>query len=385
MTQTLIRLIAVVAVLAVVTPTFAGNIDPPAGPVDPSMKTLVEVEPRIIVNAENTPGDADSVFRIASSGSYYLVGNITVLLAESAIEIAADDVTLDLMGFKIRGFDAGTLSGIRVPSGARNVLIRNGTIQGFGDYGIEFASLSESCAIESVRISDCGRSGMRLIGDSFRVIGCSVKSNGERGMFVGGRSVVRECTAFSNGDDGIFVGGGSVVVECTSAENTGSPSNPEDTAGIEVGLYTVVSRCAVWDNSGDGIHATSGSLVESCTSRLNDRHGIYMQSSGVVRGNTCHGNGVALSGAGVHVDGIDARVEGNHCQSNQFGIRVAGTRSIIVGNSCIGSLSTIDYDIAVDNHYGPIIDLGGAAAPAVFGGSAAGVLGTSDPWANYSR
>ena len=384
MTQTPIRSIAVVAVLATVTPTFAGDLDPPGGVVSETMKTLVEVEPRTIVNAENTPGDADSVFRIASSGSYYLQGNITVITGESCIEIAADDVTLDLMGFEIRGFDAGTLSGIRVPSGARNILIRNGTIQGFGDYGIEFASLSESCAIENVRISDCGRSGMRLIGDSFRVIGCSVKSNGERGMFVGGRSVVRECTAFSNGDDGIYVGGGSVVVECTSAENTGSPSNPEDTAGIEVGLYTVVSRCAVWDNSGDGIHATSGSLVESCTARLNDRHGIYMQSSGVVRGNTCHSNGVALTGAGIYVEGSEARVEGNHCRANHRGIRVDGAECVIVGNTCAASL-VLEYELAANNFHGPIIDLAGAATPAVSGSAALGVMGSSDPWANFSH
>ncbi|MCH8150310.1 MAG: hypothetical protein IH987_20420, partial [Planctomycetes bacterium] len=38
----------------------AGNLNPPSGPVTPTMKTLTEVEPRIAINATNTPGDASS-------------------------------------------------------------------------------------------------------------------------------------------------------------------------------------------------------------------------------------------------------------------------------------------------------------------------------------
>ncbi|MCL4222042.1 MAG: hypothetical protein KJZ65_11815 [Phycisphaerales bacterium] len=54
----------------------AGPPDPPSGPVASSYKTLAEVEPRIAIKATNTPGDANSVFRITQSGSYYLAGDI---------------------------------------------------------------------------------------------------------------------------------------------------------------------------------------------------------------------------------------------------------------------------------------------------------------------
>jgi len=55
----------------------AGDLNPPPGPVASTMKTLSEVEPRIAVNSINTPGDADSLFKITQPGSYYLTGNIT--------------------------------------------------------------------------------------------------------------------------------------------------------------------------------------------------------------------------------------------------------------------------------------------------------------------
>ena len=40
------------------------------------MKTLDQVEARIIVNATNTPGDGTNSYIISAPGSYYLTGNI---------------------------------------------------------------------------------------------------------------------------------------------------------------------------------------------------------------------------------------------------------------------------------------------------------------------
>ena len=56
-----------------------GPLDPPDGPITPTYKTLTEVEPRIPLNAETAPGDADYLFNIPKSGSYYLTGNIKVV------------------------------------------------------------------------------------------------------------------------------------------------------------------------------------------------------------------------------------------------------------------------------------------------------------------
>src|ERR1041385_1287872 len=75
--------------------TAAGPINPPAGPVASSYKTLTEVEPRVVVNATNTPGDANSVYRITASGSYYLDQNLTCVSGKHGIKIDAENVTLD--------------------------------------------------------------------------------------------------------------------------------------------------------------------------------------------------------------------------------------------------------------------------------------------------
>lgn len=54
-----------------------GSINPPAGVVASSGKTLSEVEPRTAVNATNTPGDTTAVYIISQPGSYMLTGNVT--------------------------------------------------------------------------------------------------------------------------------------------------------------------------------------------------------------------------------------------------------------------------------------------------------------------
>src|SRR4029077_17462440 len=74
-----------------------GSLTPPGAPA-PTMKTLAQIEPRIEINATNPPGDADSSFKITQPGSYYLTGNLTGVASKHGIKIAANDVTLDLMG-----------------------------------------------------------------------------------------------------------------------------------------------------------------------------------------------------------------------------------------------------------------------------------------------
>ena len=98
---------------------LAGPLDPPAGPVAPTHKTLTEVEPRTPIGPQTTPGDADSVYRIAQPGSYYLVGNLAGQDGKAGIEIATSGVSIDLNGFDVTG-SAGSLDGIR--SGVPNLV-----------------------------------------------------------------------------------------------------------------------------------------------------------------------------------------------------------------------------------------------------------------------
>ncbi len=125
-------------------PTFAllaqGPIAPTAPP-GPTMKRLDEVQPRTIVNAANTPGDASSRFVISAPGSYYLIGNVVVTGASgvvNGIKILSDNVTLDLNGFTISSTNPSAvgsgvlLAGLPGNSIApnANITILNGTIKG---------------------------------------------------------------------------------------------------------------------------------------------------------------------------------------------------------------------------------------------------------------
>ncbi|MDP1660874.1 MAG: hypothetical protein Q8L55_03070, partial [Phycisphaerales bacterium] len=130
---------------------FAGPLSPPVGAVSSSMKTLAEVEPRIAINATNTPGDADatpSTFKITQPGSYYLTGNITGESGKDGIEIAAAGVTLDLNGFSVTGVP-GSLTGISLRTGGTEV--RNGTVRSWGGDGVAAAAAINTNRVIDVR------------------------------------------------------------------------------------------------------------------------------------------------------------------------------------------------------------------------------------------
>src|SRR6185295_18246660 len=135
---------AALTVLAASGILSAGPLNPPAGPVASTNKTLNEVEPRIAINATNTPGDATNLFKITQPGSYYLTGNITGVSGKNGIGIAVaangPSVTIDLMGFELVGVP-GSLIGITTTVlNGRNVEIVNGTVRAWGNNGINIGS-----------------------------------------------------------------------------------------------------------------------------------------------------------------------------------------------------------------------------------------------------
>ena len=99
-----------------------------------------------------TPGDAPGYpVTISQPGSYRLSSNLTVPNANTtAIEISADDVTVDLNGFAILGPTictsfpvsscAPTGTGFGITTGVapdrRNIAVHNGTVRGMGNSGI---------------------------------------------------------------------------------------------------------------------------------------------------------------------------------------------------------------------------------------------------------
>ncbi len=112
----------------------------------PAPEPLDQVEPRVPISAETTPGDFDSLFKITWPGTYFLTGNITGVAGKSGIEVAADDVTIDLAGFELIGA-IGSLDGIHVQQ-TRGLTVSNGTVRGWGRIGVDARAAEDSQLID---------------------------------------------------------------------------------------------------------------------------------------------------------------------------------------------------------------------------------------------
>ncbi len=354
---------------------IAGPLNPPAGPVTSTYKTLTEVEPRIAINATNTPGDADSLFKITQPGSYYLIGNITGVVGKHGVEIAASGVTLDLNGFDLVGVPAmGAFDGVNVTVGSlTNITVINGSVRDWGGDGVDLRTgNATNCRIDGVLASGNAGNGIRT-GPSCMISNCSASTSGSNGFSTGSGCAVSNCLATSNTGFGIITSNGCTVSNCSATSNTAT--------GIVTDIGCTITNCSAYLNTGRGISVTSGCTVMNCTARTNTLDGIACSLGCVIRGNTCSGNGNGDSGAGILAASADNRIEGNNCTAADYGIKVDQSVNLVFGNSCRAN-TTANYSIAAGNTVGVIIIP--PASGAINGNSGAGGMGTTDPWANFA-
>lgn len=262
----------------------AGPLDPPPGPVAPTYKTLLDVEPRIAINTANTPGDADSVYKILNSGSYYLAGDVTAPLGKSAIEIdhnAAPNVTIDLNGFTLRG-SPGSKHGI-VSSGFGNADISNGSMSGFGDITLQLDCRTYrigKITITDCTITDCGDIAIR--NQAAATIERCVVWGGNYGFWSGDGSVLVDCLALATS------GSGFVASNCTLRNCVGSYN---DSFGFELGFSNTLSGCIAEGNKLDGFNGGQGCSIENSTASSNSRRGISLGDDCILRGCVTTQNG----------------------------------------------------------------------------------------------
>jgi len=272
-------LAAVITSVLALAPVVAGPVNPPAGPVAPTHKTLTEVEPRIAVNAANTPGASGAMYVISQPGSYYLTGNITSTGSGSAIRIDASDVTLDLCGFRIHGAGAGQI-GVSVSPSQSRCRIVNGTITGFQAWAV---SGSNDTALEDLRIADC-----------------------PEGVVCGPRSVARRVTIRnSTAGYAISMSAHGLVESCVVME---SPK------GILVNANSVVRGCSVSDATDTALNLAGGLCL--------------------VTGNRLRGSGTGISaGKGIISTSFGSRIEDNHLTFFDMGVELSGSQNLVVRNS----------------------------------------------------
>ncbi len=337
--------VAAAAILAV------GDLNPPAGAVTATGKRLAEIEPRIAINATNTPGDATSLFRITQPGSYYLTDNITGQSGKNGILITSANVTIDLNGFRLAG-SVGSLDGIGC-TGAGSLVVRNGTILNWGGDGIDLL-LGSGVLIEEVISSN-------NLGD---------------GITSGPRSRIRDCTASNNSQDGISAGTNSIV--------TGGLTEFNTLDGIIVSTVGVVSDCTSRFNNGVGIrlNALGFSSIERCSITENGLDNILGGRSMRIVDNISAFAGRVGAGAAIHVTNNDNYIAGNLCTQSDIGVDVDLSGNMIVRNFCSGNI--VNWDIVANNVVGVVVDRSAPASAAILGSSGLGSTGTTDPNANFT-
>jgi parallel beta-helix repeat protein len=243
--------------------------------------------------ASAAPTGIGTCTTIASAGSYVITDNL-IASGDHCLVIGADDVTIDLDGFRIMGDGTAGKSGI-TDNGIlrRSIAVRNGTIQGFAHRGIDLAS-SDQIKVEEMRVHTNGGGG--IFGRTLGIVkDCVVTANGSDGIVMG-EAVLTGNTVTHNAGSGI--GGGT---ESTLTNNTASFNSGRGIrlliAPLDKCCNTLTSNTAS-HNGGHGIFASSCcNTFTSNTAGRNGGDGMVVQSASTLTGNTASGN----TGTGIAV------------------------------------------------------------------------------------
>lgn len=381
------RIASLIALTTSTTLVFAGPLNPPAGPVAPTHKTLTEVEPRIALSQANTPGDASSFYRITQPGSYYLTGNVSVGTIEHGIQIDLNTdglVTIDLNGFSVIGAES-TLNGIDVDGPFKpRVVLRNGFVTSFGGNGVDLVG-AESATVEDIestrnqghgfiidtgtisdskaqfnsgggfqvgansRISDCvalttGPIGFKAgdhsilencnasgttshgfdCGSHVVLTSCTAEDCGGYGILTGTTATLTNCTATGNAEAGIGTNAGSTHIGCTASQNT--------KWGFSGGSFNVYQNCTARKNGFHGFTAATAQFSE-CTSTENTLDGFLLVSFSSISNCVAHLN----KGHGIRSGGINIIVDCVSTFNDRHGIYLASNADIVRGNNCVSN------------------------------------------------
>jgi parallel beta-helix repeat protein len=272
-------------------------------------------EPPILAEAQPIPS---LPYTINQPGSYYFTQNLTHTdRYTNAIEVNADNVTIDLAGYSLIGPSAtsGTSNGIHM-NGRRNVEIRNGTITGFGNNGVYEENQNDA--------------------KGHRVTGVRVVSNGGNGILLaGGGHLITSCTASLNClAEGDWWGGIRCGYEATVTCNV---VNANSSSGIVTDGGCMISENTIAGNSGVGINAFYGCTVTRNTISGNF-HGIYANADGIlVKENTVRWT----QDAGIFVRGTHNAIEENLTTACNVGIYFQTSGHFYANNRAFGN--TLNY------------------------------------------
>jgi hypothetical protein len=212
---------------------------------------VIEIDASRAAAGGITPGDtAGYPVTIAASGSYRLTGDL-IVQDQTAIQITAGEVSLDLNGFAIRCASTCT-SGNGIDAAVSGVMIRNGTVRGMGGYGVLAGSRARLVDLDASHNGEYGiHGGSACLGRNLRA-----EHNGEHGLTCSG--ILQDSVARENGWDGIRSIGGVAAHN----ESIASGAAPSGINGNGIYLVGGVAVGNLVEGAGlDGIRSQQPSVV----------------------------------------------------------------------------------------------------------------------------
>jgi hypothetical protein len=309
------------------------------------LSCLLAVLPLSLFAATGTaiPGGSQSTpFVIDKPGAYYLAANrtMTTLTTWAAIEIKADNVTLDLNGFTLAFSSSANQSGHGngIVVKGDNVEIRNGVVSTTPAYAIfsetgDYLRLIDLRVLESVGVMARGRSSI--------VDRCHVSETRGYGLQIGNGGVARNCTV--------------AEVEKTTWGGGG--------IGLELGTNAVAVGCIVEYTDWVGIFASAGALIQDTRIAHSNREmsatggGIVLEGPSVTIRHSLLSNS---NGCGILIRpaAIGAVVEETVVRRS-----APATPTIGAGIVCQNNSATLRNNQGVFNQggfiVGPYVDAGG--------------------------
>lgn len=297
--------LTLIGLLAAASP--AGPLDPPAGPVAATGRTMILALP----------------YAITTPGSYVVARSLAAANNTDNITISVGHVTLDLAGSTLTGHGGNNQTAIAISGAQIDVTIMNGSLSGWGGGGI-IGTVASYCRIENIWsetigganpqirvgpnsvVRSCRGNGAVQVGD-FSTVDDFAGLGGIATVIAGRFSVVTACRCANGTGSGapIAVGDGSTVSNC-AVDIIAAPG----ITGIVVGNACVVRQCTVAATSsppvGPGITAGTGCSLSACT--------VTNILTGIFTADGCDLTGCAVSnattgittGAGCSLSGCDA-------------------------------------------------------------------------------
>lgn len=321
------RIVAVLAAAAAVSVSHA-QINPPIGPVGPSLSEIDQIEPRRAVSAGP----------ITTPGSYYLSGNASSI--GSGVIIAVGSVTLDLAGFTLTGDNNGPNDfGIWVTANSDEpVVIKNGTVKNFEGGGVEVVNDAQPVLLHNVSAVRNGF-GFRIPGGA-SLAGCHALNNAGNGFEIGdpnlpGRiSNLERCTSTGHG----------IGFRIWNARLLGCRASGATSTGFIVNDGTLV-ECIANSNGVQGFNGRDASFV-ACAATSNGTVGFQL-IGGSIEGSRTRDNQIGFE--------ISTQAHARECVSLQdaTGATVSFSslfeRSSVIFPSTRGILAS-NNAIVLDNH-----------------------------------